>query len=60
MVLGIVEFVLIFLKGNSKNFRYDADLLSKHKNDPRSLVDRGIGLGKKRKLICCEAGSCSY
>jgi hypothetical protein len=36
-----------------------ADWMRKYKTVPRRLTDRGIAFGKKRKLICNEAGSCS-
>jgi len=56
LVLGKAELALIVLNGNCKNFRCGADRLRKHKNVQRRLVDKGIAIRKKKKLIVQRGG----
>ena len=56
LVLGIAELALTVLNGNCKISKNDVDRLRKHKSVLRRLVDSGIALRRKRKLIVPREG----
>jgi len=51
LVLGIAELALNVLNGNCKISRSGVDRLRKHKTVLRHIVDSGVTLHKKKKLI---------